>query len=85
MDDYKYKKVPEFEEIFWIKLLREYDGNSYQCFPPDLKVGDITWCKSHWNTDIHFLFEDNKYTGNFDGSFFEIVTDPRDNNNYEIY
>jgi hypothetical protein len=77
---YKYKKVPNGKTVTWIKLIKEYDGLGYTFFPKDLKVGDITWVINFDHHHTHL--EENRYGGNFDPKYFELViSEPT----YEIY
>ena len=85
---YKYKEVGE-KPVVWIRLIKPYNSWMKTRFPEDLKVGDITWVafrnSNHYH---HYHIEDNRYSGNFDGSYFEILEEKpllELTNNYEIY
>jgi hypothetical protein len=90
---YKYKKIPKGRKVLFFQLIEEYPSTDYwfSYFPKDLKVGDITWVSMKDKKYIknNFIFEDNRYMGNFNPSYFKLVDGPNINSpiqvNYEIF
>ncbi len=84
--NYRHRDIPKGKKVTIIRLIKEYEGWGYCNFPKDLKVGDITWVEdfNHYHTHI----EGNRYCGNFDPSYFEVVEyqeKKKKEPTYEIY
>ena len=81
---YEYKPVPDGMDVLWIRLIKPYKGNHNSLFPKTLNVGDITWVREEcWGLMDNTHIEENRYFGNFEQEYFELVDKP--NLNYEIY
>ncbi len=91
---YNCKKVFGNKEVTWLRLIQPYDGYHRSNFPENMKVGDITWVEKeylylNWNKtgqDL-VLIEGNRYGGNFELKYFEIMEYKHINYEpqYEIY
>ena len=78
---YKFNEIPQGIKIRYIKLIKPYKGNHQEKFPENMKVGDISWIKERNYTINNKLvkdyihFENNRYFGNFNWGYFELLPD----------
>jgi len=79
---YKFREIPRhIKKVRYIKLIKPYNGNHQEKFPEKMKVGDITWIKeteyikNNKLVKDYIHFENNRYYGNFNWGYFELLPD----------